>query len=186
MSVESEPRPAQAERNQAEIESAAHERLRELAEKSPEQRTENQTERAEQAREVLAQHEDSPSPAEKADRETPNANLAATLDRVLNYKQTMASVQRRLRPASRRFSKVIHNKAVEGTSEALEKTVMRPSVTVGATWTALIVGLIFYLTAHYYGYRLSGFEMLGALVIGGLIGLIIEGLLRPTTRKKRR
>jgi histone H3/H4 len=185
MSVESEPRPAQTERNQAEIESAAQERLQELAEKSPEQTAENQSERAEQAREVLAQHEQTPEPAATADRETPTSNLAATLDRVLNYKQTMASVQRRLSPASRRFSKVIHNKAVESTSEALEKTIMRPSVTLGATWTALIVGSIFYLTAHYYGYRLSGFEMLGALIIGGIIGITLELIFRPVHKKHR-
>ena len=184
MSAELEPRPAQAEHNQAEIDSLGNERLKELAEKSPEQSPDNKAERAEQARETLSKHEQTPEPPPTADRETPNLNLAHTLDRVLNYRQTMASVQRRLRPASRSFSKVIHNKAVESTSETLEKTIMRPSVTLGATWTALIVGLIFYLVARYYGYRLSGFEMIGALLIGAILGIIIEGLLRLFRAKR--
>jgi hypothetical protein len=178
MAIEAEPRPAQAEHNQAELDSLGKERLQELAEKSAEQSPDNKAERAEQARETLAKHEQTPEPPPSADRETPGNDVSHVLDRVLNYHQTMASVQRRLRPVSRRFSKIIHNKAVEGTSEALEKTVMRPSVTLGATWTALIVGLIFYLTARHYGYRLSGFEMIGALVIGAILGIVLEGLMR--------
>ena len=177
MAIEAEPRANQAEHNQAELEALGNERLKELAEQTPELGQDNQAERAEEARETLAKHEPT-EPVERADSETPSSTLSDTLDRVLNYRQTMASVQRRLSPASRSFSKVIHNKGVESTSEALEKTVMRPSVTLGATWTALIVGLIFYLTAHYYGYRLSGFDMIGALIIGGILGVILEWLIR--------
>jgi len=182
MAIEAEPRPSQAEHNQAELEALGNERLKELAEQSPEQSPDNQAERAEQAREALAKHEPT-EPVERADSETPSSALSDTLDRVLNYRQTMASMQRRLSPASRRFSKVIHNKGVEGTSEVLEKTIMRPSVTLGATWMALIVGLIFYMTARYYGYRLSGFEMIGAMIVGGILGIVLEWVIRLTRKR---
>jgi small-conductance mechanosensitive channel len=185
MHPETESRPDQNENSQAELEALGRERLKELDEAAPEAAAENQAERAEQARETLANHEVAPTePMARADQETPTSTLADTLDRVLNYRQTMASLQRRLSPASRNFSKVIHNQAVESTSEALEKTVMRPSVALGATWTALIVGLIFYLTARHYGYRLSGFEMIAALIVGGILGVILEGLSRFFRRKR--
>ena len=184
MAIEAEPRPAQAEHNQAELDRLGNERLKELAEKSAEQSPDTKTERAEQAREVLAKQERTPEPPPAGDREKPNSDASAGLDRILNYRQTLASVQRRLRPASRNFSKVIHNTTVESTSEALEKTVMRPSVTLGATWTALIVGLIFYLTARHYGYHLSGFEMIGALIVGAVLGIVIEGLTRLVRTKR--
>jgi hypothetical protein len=183
MHPEQETRPDQNESSQAEIEALGQERLKELAEKSPEHTAEDQAERAAEAREKLAVHEEEPEPKGHADEETPTSKLAETLDRVLDYRQTMANLQRRLSPASRRFSKLIHNKTVESTSEALEGTVMRPSVTVGATWTAFIVGLIFYLTARHYGYRLSGFEMIAALIVGAILGIIIEGLLRLARKR---
>jgi hypothetical protein len=185
MHPETGPQPEQAEQNQAEIEALGKERLKELAETSPEQSHENRAERADQAREVLAQHEKAPEPMPRANNETSNATLSDRLDSVLNYRQTMASIQRRLSPAGRRFSKVIHNQAVETTSEALEKTIMRPSVAAGATWTALIVGGIFYLTARHYGYRLSGFEMIAALIVGAVIGVVIEGLFHLSRQRHR-
>jgi hypothetical protein len=185
MRPENEPRPVENERNQAELERLGNERLKELAETSPEKSVENQSERAEQARKTLSKHEKAPEPMPTVDREAPGTNLAATLDRVLNYRQTLASVQQRLSPVSRSFSKVIHNRTVESTSEVLEHTIMRPSVALGATWTALIIGLTFYLVAHYYGYRLSGFEMIGALIIGGILGIVLEAILH-LFRKRRR
>ena len=66
----------------------------------------------------------------------------------------------------------------------LEKTVMRPSVTLGATWTALIVGVVFYWTARHYGFRLSGSEMILALIVGGLLGAGLEWLGFLLRRKK--
>ena len=92
------------------------------------------------------------------------------------YNETLTSLQNKMTPGDKAFSKVIHNPVVENTSEALENTIMRPSVVMGTTWTAFIVGLIFYLTARYYGFKLSGSEMLLALVGGAALGLLIEGI----------
>ncbi len=184
MSVEHQPRPSdQHERASAELAAAAKERLEQLS-SQPENAPEQAERRVEAARQQIERHTAEPA-ATTAEQATPAAphRLAAHLDHVLNYRQTMASVQRKLTPASRAFSKAIHLPAVEKTSEALERTVMRPSVVAGATWSAAIVGLIFYLTARFYGWPLSGSEMLIALACGALLGLAIESFGRLLRRR---
>lgn len=100
-----------------------------------------------------------------------------------NYNETLVSVQDKLSPASRVFSKVIHNPVVEKTSEVMEQTIMRPAVVMSATWTAFLAGLIFYLTARFYGFTLAGSEMLLALVGGGVLGLTLEMIWNATRRR---
>ncbi len=65
----------------------------------------------------------------------------------------------------------------------MEKTVARPSLMLGTTWTALIVGSIFYLTARHYGFTLSGSELLFSFVVGALLGLVLEGLWQAFKRR---
>ncbi|HSX01720.1 MAG TPA: hypothetical protein VLI05_00215 [Candidatus Saccharimonadia bacterium] len=190
MSQEHQPKPSES-----------HERslANELAEIAKENATENKgeiltpeaaekdaTERAERAREVLNKHETQPEPpAETESVAEPPSSFAARLDQVLNYHDTLASIQRKLSPASRSFSRVIHAPAIEKASEVMEGTVMRPSLVTGATWTAFLVGLIFYLTARYYGFALSGSEMLAALMGGAILGLVLEGVARVIRRRRR-
>jgi hypothetical protein len=100
------------------------------------------------------------------------------------YNETLASLQNRMSPSSKAFSKLIHNPAVEHTSSILESTIMRPSVVMGTTWTALIVGVIFYVTARVYGFKLSGSEMLLALLGGAVLGLALEGIWMFFSRKQ--
>jgi hypothetical protein len=155
----------------------AIEHLKHSAEASAEHSAEHQSELAKEAREKIHGHEQAPEPAAHEEQEAtpaPQHPVPAFLNRHLNYAQTLASVQRRLTPVSRGFSHVIHAPIVEKTSDALENTVARPSVTAGATWTALIVGAIFYFTARRYGYALSGSEIELSFIIGAVIGLIIE------------
>lgn len=168
------------------LEAARAEKLAELKEAASEHDPADHAERrAEAAREVINKvdaPEDTPAPAaEAAPAMSPVHRL---LNRHLNYAQTLESVQRRLNPASRTFSRVIHTPAVEKASEALEQTVARPSIMIGATWTALIVGTIFYLTARHYGYPLSGSEMIFSFVVGAVIGLLIEGIWHTLKRPK--
>ncbi len=183
MSVEHQPTPRGAEQSHAELEALAKEQLEKLA-TTPENAAEHAEKRAEAAREIIHKQEQAPDPVPVAEKETAApVPFVARLDQLTNYTHTMASLQRKLRPMSRSFSKVIHTPAVEKTSEALEKTVMRPSVAAGATWTALLVGVIFYVTARIYGYALSGSEMLVALVIGGILGVALEGVGRLLRRR---
>jgi uncharacterized protein involved in copper resistance len=171
-----------AERNEqatAELEAARREKLEQLRH-STESEPQDAEHRAEAAREIIHKHEQAPEPTDHHEAAPADPQPKPFLDHRLNYKQTLASLQRQLKPASRAFSQLIHTPAVEKTSEVLEKTVARPSVTLGATWTALIVGGVFYFTARHFGYALSGSELLFSFIVGAGIGLIIEGLWRAS------
>lgn len=162
----------------SELESSRTEKLNELSNVTEGER-DSADRRAEAAREVLRHHEVArPEPAPQAETKQPAAPKLPVLSFKLNYQQTMHSVQRQLPTASRAFSKVIHTPAVEATSEVLERTVARPSVSVGSTWTALIVGAVFYFTARHFGYVLSGSEMLLSFVVGAVLGLVLEAVWR--------
>ncbi|HVQ43510.1 MAG TPA: hypothetical protein VMT30_00910 [Candidatus Saccharimonadia bacterium] len=180
------------ERNEqaaAELEAARAERLAEIretaAEHDPAAHAEKRAERAaEKAREAIEIHAAEPEPNNTSETETPHTGRQLPfLNQHLNYAQTVASMQRHLRPISRSFSKVIHTPAIETASEALEKTVARPSVLLGATWTALIVGSAFYLIARHYGFALSGSELIFSFIVGAVLGLVLEGLWRGLRRR---
>lgn len=169
-----------AERRSEDLEAVAKERLHEL-EATPEksvEHAEKQHEQAEAAREVIARHEAEPEPAPAAEAEAKPSFVRQVIDRAGSYQVTMASVQRRLTPAGRQFSRFIHTPAVDRASEALESTVMRPSVAAGAGLTALVVGSFFYYFARTYGYAMRGSEIIVALVVGGILGLIVESVIR--------
>jgi hypothetical protein len=173
-----------AERHEAlnHLEATRAEKLAELR-RSPETEPGDAAERAEAAREVIHKREQAPKPAE-SEEATPPPPPKPHFNPQVNYQHTLASLQRSLTPVSRTFSKLIHTPAVEKTSETLEKTVARPSVTVGATWTALIVGGIFYFTARHFGYSLSGSEMLFSFIVGAVIGLLLEGFWRAARGRR--
>lgn len=173
MSAEHGPKHPEHKAENQELQKLGDERLRELAETSAERPAVDAEKRLEAAREKLTIAEVQPEEPVATETGT-DRSFIKRITHGLNYRDTLTSLQRRLSPRSRTFSKVIHAPAVEKTSEALEKTVLRPSVTLGATWTALLVGLIFYFTAKHYGFRLSGSEMFVALIVGGLIGGGVE------------
>jgi hypothetical protein len=165
--------------------SAQLEKAREILKSNESGETEKHAEnRAEEARKLIDRQEPEPPAATEAEDKPAPSSPIAFLNHHLNYAQTLASVQRKLSPVSRTFSKVIHTPLVEKTSEALESNVARPSVLLGITWTALIVGSIFYITAHHYGYALSGSELLFSFIVGALLGLVLEGIWRVLTRHK--
>lgn len=170
-----------SEQSRAELEAMGREQMEHLS-KSPEANPEHQAENAQEAREKIEQHTKEPEPSEEAKAPV---SFVAKVNHVVNYSQTMQSLRSHLSPASRSFSKVIHSPAVEATSEALEKTVLRPSVTNGALWTTAIVGLFFYVVARHYGYAMSGSELLISLIAGGFIGFGLELVGRAMTRRER-
>jgi hypothetical protein len=178
MSAEHHIDHERSEQANKELEAARLDRLNELkqtAELSPD----NSETNVEAAREAIKNLEKTPEPNQKEAEAAPKEPVKTPfLTTKLNYLDTMASLQTKLAPVSRSFSKFIHTPIVDKASEALEKTVGRPSVTLGATWTALIVGSVFFFTARHYGYQLSGSELIFSFVVGALIGIIIEGLWR--------
>jgi hypothetical protein len=90
------------------------------------------------------------------------------------YKRTMKQVQSELSTPSRAFSKVIHAKAVEKTSDALESTVARPNAMLAGAIGAFVATLAIYLIAKSYGYRLSGFETIAGFILGWIVGLLFD------------
>lgn len=184
MSTEHQPQPGSHERSEQlsqELEAARREKLEELRQHA-ESEPDHAEKRAEAAREIINRQEQAPKPAAHAENKAPSVKIPFINHR-LNYAQTLASVQRKLSPVSRTFSEVIHTPAIEKTSEVMEKTVARPSVVLGATWTALLVGGIFYFVARHFGYTLSGSEMLFSLIVGALLGGLVEGLWRGLRRR---
>ncbi len=101
-----------------------------------------------------------------------------------SYKRTMKQVQAELSPSSRAFSKVIHIKAVEKASDAIGSTIARPDAMLAGAVSAFILTLGLYVMAKTLGYQLSGFETIGAFIIGWVFGVIYDYLRLIITGKK--
>ena len=187
MPAEHAPQPESHVEKQHELEAAfaAKRAEREHApEANAERQAEHQVEKAEQAREAINRHEQQPEPVAAPEASEPAPTFTARISQALSYRETMVSLQSKLSPLSRSFSKVIHTPAVEKTSEALETTVMRPSVALGAVVTAAIVGSIFSYFAHRYGYPMRGSELILSLLVGGILGVVLEGIFRSMRRSR--
>jgi len=94
--------------------------------------------------------------------------------RKLSFKKTMADTQSEMSAPSRAFSKLIHNKAIEKTSEAIGSTIARPNVLLAGGLSAFVFTTAIYVWARYAGYPLSGFETIAAFIIGYLVGVIFD------------
>ncbi|MDB5166860.1 MAG: hypothetical protein JWN26_5 [Candidatus Saccharibacteria bacterium] len=101
-----------------------------------------------------------------------------------SFKRQMKDIQAQQPPANRAFSKVIHNKAVEKTSDVVGSTVARPNAILAGAVSAFILTLVVYVTAKVIGFELSGFETIAAFIIGWVIGLVYDYLRVVITGKK--
>jgi hypothetical protein len=104
--------------------------------------------------------------------------------RTASYKRTMKQVQSELSPTSRTFSKIIHNKFIEKTSDVVGNTVARPNAILAGAVSAFVLTLVIYVTAKIIGYKLSGFESIAAFIVGWVIGIIYDYLRLLITGKK--
>lgn len=101
-----------------------------------------------------------------------------------SYKHTIAVVQSELPPVQRGFSKLIHNPVVEKTSEAVGSTIARPNAILAGAMVAFFAVLAVYLIAKHYGYVLSGFETIGAFIVGWILGILYDFFRVMITGKK--
>jgi len=101
-----------------------------------------------------------------------------------SYRQTVKRVQNELPAGSRAFSKVIHNKVVESTSEALASSIARPNAILSGAVAAFLLTLAVYIVAKTIGYRLSGSETIASFIIGWALGLIYDYFRLLVTGKK--
>lgn len=145
-------------------------------EKKGERESAKQHEQLNEAREKvekLAQHQE--NKYHKTEKEQHTFSPATKgRQKKLAFKQTMQHTQAELKPASKTFSKIIHQPVIEKASDIASKTVFRPSLTLGAALGAFIGGSLFYGFAKYFGFSLSGTEFIFCGFIGAVVGLIWE------------
>jgi hypothetical protein len=110
------------------------------------------------------------SPTERRHGPVGKIELSASFD------NTMHEVQNQMSSSSRAFSKVIHNKAIEKISDTVANSVARPNALLSGAVLAFALTLGVYLVAKNLGYTLSGFETIGAFVVGWVIGLAYDFL----------
>ncbi len=175
--------PDKAENN-IEARQAAVERLEQLekqAEATPEQSAERQEQTAERAKiealeKAISTEAKSNAEKEGSGRSSKRTSNLSRKAKDASFKTHMKRVQKELPPTSRAFSKVIHNKLVERTSDAVGATVARPNAILSGAVAAFVLVLVVYIVAKTLGYPLSGFETIGAFIVGWIIGIIYDYL----------
>lgn len=164
--------PEELERIGAERRGELHEKLREQTEKQHETVEAAHEKALELAKEKEStkheQEERAPSPAER--RRGPISKK----ERDASFNKTMQEVRSQMSGPSRTFSKLIHNKAVEKTSEVVGGTVARPNALLSGAVFAFLLVLGVYVVAKNFGYPLSGFETIAAFAIGWLLGIAFD------------
>lgn len=166
--------------NNVEAQDVAGERSKELlksAEKSVEQSPDQQAERVEDARKEAKEVFSKEAGKEKRSGGEPTFSAvqhATKKQRESSYKHTMQQIQSEMGASSRAFSKFIHNNVVEKGSEAIGGTLARPNAILAGSLTALVLVSSVYILAKIFGYRLSGFETIGAFMLGWALGLIYD------------
>ena len=101
-----------------------------------------------------------------------------------SYTKHMKQLQAELPAPERAFSKLIHNPVVEKTSEFIGSTVARPNAILSGAVVAFFLVLAVYLVAKNLGYVLSGFETIGAFILGWVIGVLYDYFRVLVTGKK--
>ena len=105
-------------------------------------------------------------------------------EKAASFKKHMKQVQAELPAPERAFSKLIHNPVVEKTSEFIGATIARPNAILSGAIVAFVLVLAVYLIAKNLGYVLSGFETIGAFIVGWVIGILYDYLRVLITGKK--
>lgn len=155
--------------------SSSHER--ELSQSEKEHGNENHTE---QIKNTIEQHaksseelsQPSEQPAHEAHIEHPTHNYKQLKN--VAYNRTMTRTRKKLSKPSQAFSKVIHNKAVDQSSEFIGKTIARPSSMFSGAFFAFIgTSLLLWITRH-YGYEYNYLVASMMFVIGAVVGVTIE------------
>lgn len=122
--------------------------------------------------------EPSAAPAQK------RHGVVSKKERKKSFKQNLGNIQSEMPAMQRGFSKVIHNPAVEKASEVVGSTVARPNSILAGAMVAFFAVLAVYLLAKHFGYPLSGFETIGAFIVGWIIGALYDFFRVMITGKK--
>lgn len=105
-------------------------------------------------------------------------------NREKSFKNQMNTIQAEMKLPSRAFSKVIHNRVIEKTSDIAATTIARPNAILVGSICAFVLTLGVYIIAKSIGYRLSGFETIAAFITGWAVGIFYDYLRLLITGKK--
>lgn len=153
-----------------------HESEKHDSEKSDESKSENTVDQAVESAKMLANEADQKRHNEKH-MESParkRHGSPSKRQRSAAFKETMKEVRHEMPLTSRLVSSIIHNRAVETTSDFLASTVARPNALLAGSVVAFISVTLVYFFAKNYGYQLSGFETIGAFVLGWVLGIVYD------------
>jgi flagellar biosynthesis GTPase FlhF len=101
------------------------------------------------------------------------------------YKRTLKRVRRQMPLSNRLASKIIHQPIVSVVSEAVAKTVGRPSGLLGGGVIALIGTSAYYYITKHYGYSYNFFIFVLLLLGGFAFGWLVEIVWRLFSARKR-
>lgn len=169
--------------NNIEVKNSASEQLENIKskyEKNPElspRDAEAQAERARQEAHKSAVSVEKGSSEIKKQKEHAQNNTYRPINKKVreeSYGRTMKNIQAELSFTEQAFSKVIHNKFIEKTSDIAGNTIARPNALLAGAFCAFILTLITYVIAKKIGYSLSGFETILAFIIGWIIGNLYD------------
>jgi hypothetical protein len=104
--------------------------------------------------------------------------------REASFQAQLSTAQSDMHPAEKVFSKVIHNKTVEKVSDVAAASIARPNALLAGSIFAFIAVTAVYLVAKNYGYPLSGFETIGAFIVGWIAGVLYDYFRIMITGKK--
>ena len=144
------------------------------SEASQEQLNKARHEALNQAREIAQERKENKIKTNEVSPEKKRRGPTSKQERKAAFDKTMTEIQSEMSPASRTFSKVIHNPAVEKSSEVIGNTVARPNAILSGSAAAFILTAGIYLVAKHFGYSLSGTETIATFVLGWVIGLIYD------------
>lgn len=111
---------------------------------------------------------------EKRDEDVKSPSQYTKKEKKQAYRQQIKKVQAQLPKGARTFSKIVHNPVVETVSDATAKTIFRPSALIGGSVTGIVFGLVIYLVARYYGYPIPAMTLVLILIVGAILGVIVE------------
>ncbi len=100
------------------------------------------------------------------------------------YKKTLKQVRKHLSAPDRVLSRFVHTPAVEVTSQALGKTVARPSSFFGGSLGALLGSVVLVVLARRNGFEYNYAAFFFLFIGGFIVGSIIELLFRLLFRRK--
>ncbi len=150
------------------------------------------SEKRKQAEKKLAEQREKEEQEKQAEKTKPekhdaepkakDPNSYSKLERKQAYRKEIKKVQAQLPSGARRFSKIVHNPVVEKVSDVSAKTVFRPSALVGGSLAGLVVGSIFYFLAKTNGYTFPALTIVALLILGALVGVVLEFIYKKLLR----